>query len=278
MSTNSPDRTGGQQLKGRTAVTQLRAADANAQAAYTSTKLSVVGQVAPGALSFQESASAAEVKHGTTAVTVERHMSERSAGFQATINDSTRLLKQLQNMSGIVPTFTQATQGWTQSTIGLGSTTSALTLTSTSGLTTNDKVYAKWDAGTLYEREEERLVANVVDSTHVTLQRPFSTTPEATTLLKRAIDTVFYMAGADYKEYTANLKMTGDDSSTHILHYPNAVVSQASRQAATNAQVMGSQINFTANASEYTTDSGEIVPKFSEEHDIPRNVALAINA
>lgn len=276
MSNNSPNRTGGQLLKGRTAVTEFRHADANAALPYTSGDLKVDGTVAPGSLSFQQQASSAPVQHGTTAVIAERHMSERSSGFQVTVNDTTKDLKTLANMSGISQTFTQATSGYTQATIGYNSTRQQLSLSTVTGLTTNDKVVATWDAGTLYTRQEERYVQSI-SGLNITLQRPFSDTPEHSTQLIRAVDTVTIEGGADFKEYTFNLKTTGDDSSVHILHAQNGVVENGSRTGGTNSQVMGVQLNIGLNSTEYTTGDGELVPKFSEEHDIPRNVALGIN-
>ena len=278
MSDLIPDRTGGQQLKGRTGVTQLQVADANAQLDYDDPRFAVAGQAQPGSLSFDQSAQSTDTKHGTTAVVVERHMSERSSGFKIEINDSTRLIKWLQNMSSLAPEFVQATQNFTQSTMKIGSRADEVSLVSAASLTSGDKVWAVWDAGTIYERMEERYVASVVGNT-VKFQRPFSETPEPTTLLRRAVDTLFIEGGADYREWSANLKTTGDDSSVHALLFANAVVNNGAQKAATNTQIRGAQLQFSANASEYTISAtGEKVPKFSEEHDIPRTVALGLNA
>lgn len=277
MSTLNPNKYGGQQLKGKTALAEIRVADANAQLPYDSSNLQVVGNAQPASVNMTPAASKVDVNHGVVSVSHERHMSERSSGWDYTIQDTTKLLMELANMSSLKPVFTQATQGWTSSTIALGSTASQLTVVSSTGLTTNDKVYAIWNAGTINEREEERLVANVPDSTHVTLQKPFSAIPTPTTLLKRAIATVTLEGGGDYKEWTHNMKKTGDDSSVFVLHHPSAVVISSTPLPPSNAAILGQKVSWAANAYEYLNQYGESLPAFSAEYDIPRNVALGIN-
>lgn len=277
MSTLSPNKYGGQQLKGKTGLAEVRMADANAALAYDSANFQVAGNAQPASVNMTPAASKVDVNHGVVAVSHERHMSERSSGWDYTIQDTTKLISELANMSSLKPTFTQATQNWTSSTITFGSTASHLSVLSTTGLTTNDKVYAIWNAGTINEREEERLVQSVTDSLTLILQKPFSAAPEATTLLKRAIATVTLEGGGDYKEWTHNMKKTGDDSSVHILHHPSAVVISSTPLPPSNAAIMGSKVSWAANAVEYITALGESVPTFSTEYDIPRNVALGIN-
>lgn len=277
MSTLNPNKYGGQQLKGKTSLAEIRVADANAQLPYDSSDLQVAGNAQPASVNMTPAANSVNVDHGVVSVTHERHMSERSSGWDYTIQDTTKLLNELGNMSSLKPSFTQATQGWTSSTIALGSTAFQLTVASTTGLTTNDKVYAIWNAGTVNEREEERLVANIPNNTTINLQKPFSAAPQASTLLKRAIATVTLEGGGDYKEWTHNMKKTGDDSSVHILHHPSAVVMSAQPLPPSNSAILGHRLTWAANAYEYITNLGESVPAFSAEYDIPRNVALGIN-
>ena len=273
---NSPNKYGGQQTKSKTSNTELRVADHNAGLAFDSPKFQVVGFVEPGSLSFTPSTEQTEVKHGTTAITHERHMAGRSAGFQCNVNETTRLVKEIQNMTkDMVPVFTPATQNFIESTILFGSTALQLSLDDATGATTNDEVWATWYAGTIEELVEERLIKNVVGDT-VTLQRPFSRVPEPTTLLKRNVDTVTREGGTEYLDLTSNMKMTGNDSSVHILHHDSVTPIQGTKNPGSNSAVMGSQLQFAANALEYT-GTGESLPVFSEEHAIPRNVARGIN-
>lgn len=274
MSDLKPNKYGGQKMPSKTSLTELRVTNPDAELAYDSDKFQTAAVVTPGSLSFQPSASQAEVKHGVTAVTHERHMSERSSGFQCSFQERSAIMMALQNMTSVSPVYVPATTGFTQGTIQLGSTAIELSLVSASGLTTDDLVYATFNSGELTEFEEERYIKNVSSNT-VKLRHAFSQAPVADTLLNRAIRIEQAEAGADFKERHFNLKTSADDSSIHVLDYPSAVVGSGTPDLGSNSQAMGAQLNITANATEYTYN-GETIPRFSSEYLIPRNVAKAL--
>lgn len=277
MSTVSPNKYGGQQLHGKTQLAEIRCADENASLPYNSADLQVAGNAQPGSVNMTPSASKVDVNHGVVSVSHERHMSERSSGWDYTIQDTTKLMSELANMTSLQPYFVQATTGYTQATITYGSTASQLSLTTTTGLLADDMVYAIWYEGQQKVREEERLIKTVVDSTHIILQKPFSSAPQSTTLLKRAIQTVVFDGGGDYKGWQHNMKKTGDDSSVFILDHPSAIVVSATPMAPSNNQIAGYKVSWAANAFEYITALSESVPAFSTEYKTPRNVALGLN-
>lgn len=275
MSTLKPDLYGGQKMPSKTSNTELRIQNPDAALAYDSNEFQVIGNVKPGTLAFQPTAAQVEVKHGTTAVTHERHMSERSAGFQVSLDESSMILMNLANMSSIPPVITQATTGFTQATISAGATPLELTLSSATGLTTDDMVYTTFNSGTLTEFTEERYVRSV-SGNNVVLRTPFSKAPASTQVLKRATEISQIEGGSDFKERHFNIKTTGDDQSVHILNYPSAIVTTATNKKGSNGEVMGADLTVAANATEYT-GTGVSVPKFSTEHFIPRNIAKALS-
>lgn len=274
MSSLKPDLYGGQKMPSKTSNTELRVQNPDALLDYDSPEFQVAGNAVPGSLQFQPSTAQVEVKHGTTAVTHERHMSERSAGFQVSVNESSVIMKNLANMSSIAPVFAQATSGFTQATIQAGSLSTELTLSSATDLTTDDLVYTTFNAGQLTEFTEERYVKKVA-STTVTLRSPFSKAPATDQVLKRAVDIAQTEGGGDYKERHFNIKTTGDDQSVHILNYKSAIVTGATDKKGGNNEVMGMDLTVAANATEYT-GSGGSVPVFSVEHFKPRNIAKAL--
>lgn len=275
MSSNKPDLYGGQRMPSKTSNTELRVQNPDAGLAYDSLEYQVAGNLVPGSLQFQPSTSQVEVKHGTTAVTHERHMSERSAGFQCSVNESSSIMSALANMSSIPHTYTQATDGFTQATISAGSLSTELTLSSASGLTTDDLVYTTFNSGQLTEFTEERYVKRVSSNT-VTLRTPFSKAPATDQVLKRSVVNSQIEGGGDYKERHFNIKTSGDDQSVHIVDYPSSIVTGATNKKGGNSEVMGMDLTIAANATEYTA-TGTSVPKFSTEYMIPRNVAKALS-
>jgi len=275
MSSLKPDLYGGQKQPSKTSNTELRVQNPDAGLAYDSAEFQVAGNVVPGSLQFQPSTAQVEVKHGTTAVTHERHMSERSAGFQLSVNESSMIMTNLANMSSIAAVITQATTGFTQATISAGSLSTELTLSSATGLTTDDLVYTTFNEGQLTEFTEERYVKKVSSDT-VTLRTPFSKAPATNQVLKRATEISQIEGGGDYKERHFNIKTSGDDQSVHVVNYPSAIVTGATNKKGGNNEVMGMDLTVAANATEYT-GTGVSVPKFSTEHFIPRNIAKALS-
>lgn len=271
MSTLKPDLYGGQRMPSKTSNTELRVQNPDALLAYDSAEFQVAGNMVPGSLQFQPSTAQVEVKHGTTAVTHERHMSERSAGFQCSVNESSAIMTALANMSSIAPVFTPATSGFTMATISAGSLSTELTLSSASGLTTDDLVYTTFNSGQLTQFTEERYVKKVSSNT-VTLRTPFSKAPATDQLIYRALNISQIEGGGDYKERHFNIKTSGDDESVHIVDYPSAIVTGATNKKGGNNEVMGMDLTVSANATEYT-GTGISVPKFSTEYMIPRNIA-----
>lgn len=274
MSTLRPDLYGGQKMPSKTSNTELRVQNPDAGLAYDSSEYQIIGNVVPGTLAFQPTTAQVEVKHGTTAVTHERHMSERSAGFTASVNESSAILMALANMSSIAPVFTQATTGFTQATISAGATAIQMTLSSVTNLTTDDLVYTTFNEGQLTEFTEEKYVRSISGNV-VTLRNPFSKAPATNQVLKRATEISQIEGGSDFKERHFNIKTSGDDQSVHILNYPSAIVTGATNKKGSNGEVMGMDLTVAANATEYT-GTGVSVPKFSTEHMIPRNIAKAL--
>jgi hypothetical protein len=275
MSTLRPDLYGGQKMPSKTSNTELRVQNPDAGLAYDSAEYQIVGNVVPGTLAFQPTTAQVEVKHGTTAVTHERHMSERSAGFTASVNESSSILMALANMSSIAPVFTQATTGFTQATISAAATALQMTLSSATGLTTDDLVYTVFNEGQLTEFTEEKYVRSISGNV-VTLRNPFSKAPAANQILKRATEISQIEGGSDFKERHFNIKTSADDQSVHVLNYPSAIVTGATNKKGSNGEVMGMDLTVAANATEYT-GTGVSVPKFSTEHFIPRNIAKALS-
>jgi hypothetical protein len=275
MSTLRPDLYGGQKMPSKTSNTELRVQNPDAALAYDSAEYQIVGNVVPGTLAFQPTTAQVEVKHGTTAVTHERHMSERSAGFTASVNESSSILMALVNMSSIAPVFTQATTGFTQATISAAATALQMTLSSATGLTTDDLVYTVFNEGQLTEFTEEKYVRSISGNV-VTLRNPFSKAPAANQILKRATEISQIEGGSDFKERHFNIKTSADDQSVHVLNYPSAIVTGATNKKGSNGEVMGMDLTVAANATEYT-GTGVSVPKFSTEHFIPRNIAKALS-
>lgn len=276
MSDNTPNKYGGHKGQPNTAQCEIRVQNSDAGLAHDSDKFMVIGNANPGSFNPNPNMSSVESKQGVTAVTHAMFMSERDTGFQIALNEATARAKQLAICSDIPPVWNLATTGFTQGTIGAGSTRNVLTISGAQAalLTTDHLLYVKYDAGELTQAEEEVYVKNVTGD-QVTLRNKLSRTPAEGTVVDRIHRIDIREGGTSYENLHFNLKNTLNDKSVQIMDYPECRMMNGNRKSGSNSEIQGVELTAKAIPSPVVINGAE-EPIFSTEYIYPRTEAALL--
>lgn len=276
MSDNKPNKYGGHKSPPNTAQCEIRVQNADAGLEHDSEKFMVLGNADPGSFNPNPSMSNVESRQGVTSVTHELFMSERDAGFQLMLKESTARAKQLANATDLPVVFNLATAGFTQGTIVAGSTRSLLSISGAqaAGLTTDHMLLVTYDVGELTEAEEEVYVERVTGS-QVIPRNKLSRVPTTGTLVQRVRMVQIPEGGTSYERLHFNLKNTLNDKSVQIMDYFNCRIMNGSRKPGSNSELQGVELTAKAIAKPVEIGGAE-EPVFSYEYLYPRTEALAL--